>query len=79
MLDVFLSYLRPIIKDSGNGHFIKHFFRVHYPGATAPAQAIQSNETLWASEDYSTFNDEVGAGCWARVSDAFHKLLSLSN
>ncbi|KAF7252021.1 Galactocerebrosidase [Varanus komodoensis] len=22
---------------------------------------------LWASEDYSTFNNEVGAGCWARI------------
>ena len=22
---------------------------------------------LWASEDYSTYNDNIGAGCWARI------------
>uniref|UniRef100_A0A915JEG5 galactosylceramidase n=1 Tax=Romanomermis culicivorax TaxID=13658 RepID=A0A915JEG5_ROMCU len=42
-------------------------FGVHYPGATSPKDAIDSNMTLWASEDYSTFNDDIGAGCWARI------------
>lgn len=42
--------------------------RVHYPGTVSPTDAINSNKTLWASEDYSTYNDDTGAGCWARVN-----------
>ncbi|RUS83211.1 hypothetical protein EGW08_009022 [Elysia chlorotica] len=38
----------------------------HYPGTKSTNEAQQSNKPLWASEDYSTFNDEVGGGCWAR-------------
>ena len=30
--------------------------------------ADMTGKQLWSSEDYSTFNDNVGAGCWARVS-----------
>ncbi len=44
------------------------FFRVHYPGTTTTESALKTNKALWSSEDYSTFNDNVGAGCLARVS-----------
>lgn len=40
---------------------------VHYPGTTSSADAIKTGKRLWASEDYSTFNDNIGAGCWARI------------
>ena len=39
----------------------------HYPGGrgtTAAERAI--NMPLWSSEDYSTYSDATGAGCWAR-------------
>ncbi|XP_071327327.1 galactocerebrosidase isoform X2 [Trachinotus anak] len=39
----------------------------HYPGTTTVLDALETQKTLWSSEDYSTFNDEVGAGCWARI------------
>nr|XP_028573944.1 galactocerebrosidase isoform X1 [Podarcis muralis] len=39
----------------------------HYPGTKTVPSALQTKKKLWASEDYSTFNDEVGAGCWARI------------
>lgn len=48
-------------------HSALYAFGVHYPGTGSPKTAIESNLTLWASEDYSTFNNEVGAGCWARI------------
>lgn len=41
--------------------------RVHYPGTVTTHQAVQTGKQLWSSEDYSTFNDNVGAGCWARI------------
>ncbi|KAH3705349.1 galactocerebrosidase-like isoform X1 [Dreissena polymorpha] len=40
---------------------------VHYPGTTTTQKAIDTGKPLWSSEDYSTFNDNVGAGCWARI------------
>eukprot|EP00045_Choanoeca_perplexa_P015139 m.184168 g.184168 ORF g.184168 m.184168 type:complete len:838 (-) comp16901_c0_seq12:1061-3574(-) len=41
---------------------------VHYPdGSTSTAKAKASGKTLWSSEDSSTYDDEVGGGCWARV------------
>ncbi|XP_051775769.1 galactocerebrosidase [Erpetoichthys calabaricus] len=40
---------------------------VHYPGTYTVGDAIKTNKTLWSSEDYSTFNDNVGGGCWARI------------
>ena len=43
-------------------------FRVHYPGTEVTQQTIQTGKQIWASEDYSTENNEVGGGCWARVS-----------
>ncbi|XP_045189275.2 galactocerebrosidase-like isoform X2 [Mercenaria mercenaria] len=39
----------------------------HYPGTITTKEAIQTGKPLWASEDYSTFNDLVGGGCWARI------------
>ncbi|XP_052001514.1 galactocerebrosidase isoform X1 [Xyrauchen texanus] len=39
----------------------------HYPGTTTVYAAIKTGKTLWSSEDYSTFNDNVGGGCWARI------------
>lgn len=39
----------------------------HYPGTNSDANALATGKPLWASEDYSTFNDDVGAGCWARI------------
>ncbi|KAG9268908.1 galactocerebrosidase-like [Astyanax mexicanus] len=39
----------------------------HYPGTTSVPAAVKMGKQLWASEDYSTFNDEVGGGCWARI------------
>ena len=42
--------------------------RSHYTGTLSSGDAVKTGKPLWASEDYSTFNDDVGAGCWARVS-----------
>uniref|UniRef100_A0A8C0FGB5 Galactocerebrosidase n=1 Tax=Bubo bubo TaxID=30461 RepID=A0A8C0FGB5_BUBBB len=39
----------------------------HYPGTKTVPNALLTKKKLWSSEDYSTFNDEVGAGCWARI------------
>ncbi len=42
----------------------------HYPGTVSSDNAPQTGKKLWASEDYSTYNDDTGAGCWARVGVA---------
>ncbi|XP_006785920.1 galactocerebrosidase isoform X1 [Neolamprologus brichardi] len=39
----------------------------HYPGTTTITEALKTQKKLWSSEDYSTFNNEVGGGCWARI------------
>ena len=41
--------------------------RAHYPGTITVKDAVKTQKKLWSSEDYSTFNDEVGGGCWARI------------
>lgn len=46
---------------------IVHAIGCHYPGTQSSPEAKQTGKPLWASEDYSTFNDEVGGGCWARI------------
>ncbi|CAL1533497.1 unnamed protein product [Lymnaea stagnalis] len=46
---------------------IVHALGCHYPGTGAWDFAISLKKPLWAAEDYSTFNDNVGAGCWARI------------
>lgn len=43
-------------------------YRAHYPGTVSPTNAKMTGKPLWSSEDYSTYNDDIGAGCWARVS-----------
>jgi len=48
-------------------------YRAHYPGTKSDDNAVKTGKPLWASEDYSTFNDEEGTGCWARVSNVYHK------
>ena len=43
---------------------------IHYPGITnylAPQEALNTKLPLWASEEYSAFNDWKGGACWARV------------
>lgn len=44
-----------------------HAIGSHYPGTMSTEFAQKTKKSLWASEDYSTFNDEVGGGCWARI------------
>ncbi|XP_013401026.1 galactocerebrosidase-like [Lingula anatina] len=39
----------------------------HYPGSMATADAQKTGKKLWASEEYSAFNNLAGGGCWARV------------
>lgn len=43
------------------------FCRAHYPGTFTVPEALTLKKQLWSSEDYSTFNDDVGGGCWARI------------
>ncbi|XP_056620631.1 galactocerebrosidase [Triplophysa dalaica] len=40
---------------------------VHYPGTNTVKEALWTQKKLWSSEDYSTFNNDIGAGCWARI------------
>jgi len=39
----------------------------HYPGTDTTYASVKTGKPLWSSEDYSTYNDNVGAGCWARI------------
>ncbi|XP_038630677.1 galactocerebrosidase isoform X1 [Scyliorhinus canicula] len=39
----------------------------HYPGTLSSTNAKKTQKKLWSSEDYSTVNDNVGGGCWARI------------
>ncbi|XP_066132408.1 galactocerebrosidase isoform X2 [Saccopteryx bilineata] len=39
----------------------------HYPGTRTVKQAWLTKKKLWSSEDFSTLNNDVGAGCWARI------------
>ncbi|OPJ81598.1 galactocerebrosidase isoform B [Patagioenas fasciata monilis] len=48
-------------------HGVVDVIGVHYPGTKTVPNALLTQKKLWSSEDYSTFNDEVGAGCWARI------------
>ncbi|XP_017938413.1 galactocerebrosidase isoform X1 [Manacus vitellinus] len=48
-------------------HGVVDVIGAHYPGTKTVQNAILTEKKLWSSEDYSTFNDEVGAGCWARI------------
>ncbi|GFO19227.1 galactocerebrosidase [Plakobranchus ocellatus] len=44
-----------------------HAIGCHYPGTKSSIDAQRTGKSLWASEDYSTYNNEVGGGCWARI------------
>ncbi len=41
----------------------------HYPGKRGadPSWRSDLGMTLWSAEDYSTYSDATGAGCWARL------------
>jgi len=39
----------------------------HYPNMQSGTDAEATGKPLWASEEDSTYNNAVGAGCWARV------------
>ncbi|CAH1784603.1 unnamed protein product [Owenia fusiformis] len=39
----------------------------HYPGSQTPSNALRIDRKLWASEEYSAYNDDKGGGCWARI------------
>ncbi|XP_028633118.1 galactocerebrosidase [Grammomys surdaster] len=39
----------------------------HYPGTYTVWNAKMSGKKLWSSEDFSTINSNVGAGCWGRI------------
>ncbi|CAL1547008.1 unnamed protein product [Lymnaea stagnalis] len=43
------------------------YIGAHYPGVVSPEDAKEIGIPLWSSEDFSTYNDEVGGGCWARI------------
>lgn len=53
-------------KDSELANIVD-YVGVHYPGTISPEFAKKQGTQLWSSEDYSTFNDNVGGGCWARI------------
>lgn len=44
-----------------------HAIGAHYPGTVSTAAAEATEKPLWASEDDSTYNNDIGAGCWARI------------
>ncbi|ELK01117.1 galactocerebrosidase [Pteropus alecto] len=39
----------------------------HYPGTHTVKDARLTKKKLWSSEDFSTLNNDVGAGCWGRI------------
>ena len=39
----------------------------HYPNMQSGPDAEATGKPLWASEEDSTYNNAVGAACWARV------------
>lgn len=39
----------------------------HYPGTISSSNARKTGKKLWSSEDYSTVNNDIGGGCWARI------------
>nr|KAF6392048.1 galactosylceramidase [Pipistrellus kuhlii] len=39
----------------------------HYPGTYTAKDARLTKKKLWSSEDFSTSNNAMGAGCWGRI------------
>ena len=56
---------RPDLHD----HIVQAIYAIgsHYPGTTSTSDAEKTGKPLWASEDDSTYNNAVGAACWARI------------
>ena len=49
----------------------------HYPGRAGANPAWREDLpgiTLWSSEDYSTYSDATGAGCWAHVDEPYSRI-----
>jgi galactosylceramidase len=44
-----------------------HGVGTHYPGMYSSKSAEQTGKPLWASEDDSTYDNDVGAECFARI------------
>ena len=57
---------RDILKDPSFADAVD-IIGCHYPGTYTTSASLKTGKPLWSSEDYSTFNDNVGAGCWARI------------
>ena len=55
------------VQESGEVAAAVYALGAHYPGTESSAQAKQTGKPLWASEDCSTYSNQVGAGCWARI------------
>ncbi|XP_043930036.1 galactocerebrosidase-like [Protopterus annectens] len=64
--DLWLPISRSILQDSELQEAVE-IIGAHYPGTYTVNDALKTGKKLWSSEDYSTFNDEVGGGCWARI------------
>uniref|UniRef100_A0A8C2IA78 Galactocerebrosidase n=1 Tax=Cyprinus carpio TaxID=7962 RepID=A0A8C2IA78_CYPCA len=68
---VYIKVLRDTLDRVGYTNIAVCFFyslySVHYPGTKTVKEALLTEKKLWSSEDYSTFNDDIGAGCWARI------------
>jgi galactosylceramidase len=40
----------------------------HYPGSKGTSPAVRgAGVPAWSAEDYSTYSDATGAGCWGRL------------
>ena len=60
----------PISTDINNDPLLAaavHGVGTHYPGMHSSSSAEATGKPLWASEDDSTYNNNVGAACWSRV------------
>jgi galactosylceramidase len=44
-----------------------HTVGCHYPGTSSSASAEKTGKPLWASEDDSTYDNDIGAECFARI------------
>ncbi|KAK6166981.1 hypothetical protein SNE40_022168 [Patella caerulea] len=40
---------------------------LHYPATNTTVEQLRTGKPIWASEDYSTFNNNTGGACWARI------------
>ena len=63
-----IGSILPAIQHNASYRAATSLLGQHYPGAggtTATERA--AGVPLWSSEDYSTYSDATGAGCWARL------------